>query len=57
MRALWCEGRMNLPRKKKEISLTEELEQLELLEEGELVDISDLEIDDLIEENALSVIV
>ncbi|KAF3506263.1 hypothetical protein F2Q69_00007638 [Brassica cretica] len=48
---------MNLPRKKKEISLTEELKELELLEEGELVDISDLEIDDLIEENALSVII
>lgn len=35
----------------------EELKELELLEEGETVDIPDLEIDDLIEENTLSVIV
>lgn len=48
---------MNRPRKKKETSLTEELKELELLEEGELVDITYLEIDNLIEENSLSVIV
>ncbi|KAJ4894502.1 Uncharacterized protein Rs2_21296 [Raphanus sativus] len=48
---------MNRARKRKETSLTEELRELELLEEGEMVDIPDLEIDDLIEENSLSVIV
>lgn len=45
------------PKKKKELSLMEELKELELLEEGEMVDIPDLENDDLIEENSLSVIV
>lgn len=38
-------------------SLVEELKELELLEEGEMVDIPDLENDDLIKENSLSVIV
>ncbi|CAN6999139.1 unnamed protein product [Brassica oleracea var. botrytis] len=47
---------MNHFRKKKEPSLIEELKELELLEEGEMVDIPDLEIEDLIEENSLSVI-
>ncbi|KAH0867344.1 hypothetical protein HID58_074366 [Brassica napus] len=45
------------PKKKKELSLMEELKELELLEEGEMVDIPDLENDDLIQENSLSVIV
>ena len=45
------------PRKKKEISLVEELRDLELLEEGDIVDIPDVENDDLIEENSLSVVV
>ncbi|XP_048600405.1 uncharacterized protein LOC125580229 [Brassica napus] len=45
------------PKKKKELSLMEKLKELELLEEGEMVDIPDLENDDLIEENSLSVIV
>lgn len=35
----------------------EELREMELLDEGEMVDIPDVEIDDLIEENSLSVIV
>lgn len=35
----------------------EELKELELLEEGEMVDIPDLEVEDLIEENSMSVIV
>ncbi|CAF1932051.1 unnamed protein product, partial [Brassica napus] len=35
----------------------EELKEMELLDEGETVDIPDLEIEDLIEENSLSVIV
>ncbi|CAG7905275.1 unnamed protein product, partial [Brassica rapa] len=35
----------------------EELKEMKLLEEGEMVDIPDLEIEDLIEENSLSVIV
>ncbi|KAL0873940.1 hypothetical protein Bca101_023645 [Brassica carinata] len=48
---------LNRFRKRKEPSLLEELKELELLEEGETVDIPDLEIEDLIEENALSVIV
>ncbi|CAN6845472.1 unnamed protein product [Brassica oleracea] len=48
---------MNRFRKKKEPSLIEELKELELLEEGEMVDIPDLEIEDLIEENSLSVII
>lgn len=50
------ERRMNRPRKKKESSLLEELKEMELLEGGELVDIPDLEIDDLIEENSMSII-
>lgn len=45
------------PKKKKELSLVEELKELELLDEREMVDIPDLENDDLIEENFLSVIV
>ncbi|KAF3534373.1 hypothetical protein DY000_02037876 [Brassica cretica] len=45
------------PKKKKELSLMEELKELELLEEREMVDIPDLENDNLIEENSLSVIV
>ncbi|KAH0928643.1 hypothetical protein HID58_014370 [Brassica napus] len=49
--------RMNRPRKKKESSLLHELKELELLEEGELVDIPELENDDLLEENSMSVIV
>ncbi|KAL0667124.1 hypothetical protein Bca4012_029828 [Brassica carinata] len=48
---------MNRFRKKKEPSLMEELKELELLEEGEMVDIPDLEVEDLIEENSMSVIV
>lgn len=44
-------------RKRKEQSLLEELKEMELLEEGEMVDIPDLEVEDLIEENTLSVIV
>ncbi|KAJ4894375.1 Uncharacterized protein Rs2_21169 [Raphanus sativus] len=48
---------MNRNWKRKELSLMEELRGLELLEEGETVDIPDLEIEDLIEENTLSVIV
>lgn len=35
----------------------EELKEMELLEEGEMVDIPDLEVEDLIEENLMSVIV
>ncbi|KAF3593976.1 hypothetical protein DY000_02025904 [Brassica cretica] len=45
------------PKKKKELSLMEELRELEMLEEGEMVDISEIENDDLIEENSLSVVV
>ncbi|RID64924.1 hypothetical protein BRARA_D00158, partial [Brassica rapa] len=48
---------MNRFRKKKKPSLMEELKEMKLLEEGEMVDIPDLEIEDLIEENSLSVIV
>ncbi|KAG2249330.1 hypothetical protein Bca52824_088958 [Brassica carinata] len=48
---------MNSPRKKKESSLLHELKELELLEEGELVDIPELENEDLIEENSMSIIV
>ncbi|KAL0797220.1 hypothetical protein Bca101_068597 [Brassica carinata] len=48
---------MNRVRKRKEPTLLEELRELELLEEGEMVDIPDLEIEDLIEENTLSIIV
>lgn len=63
--SVWCESvtasvrprRMNRNRKRKELSLMEELRELELLEEGETVDIPDLEIEDLIEENTMSVIV
>lgn len=43
---------MNRHRKKKEISLLEELRELDLLEDGELVEIPDLDNDDLIEENS-----
>ncbi|KAG7559476.1 Ribonuclease H-like superfamily [Arabidopsis thaliana x Arabidopsis arenosa] len=49
--------KMNRPRKKREVSLMEELKELDLLGEGETVDIPDLENDDLIEENSMSVIV
>ncbi|CAL9232334.1 unnamed protein product [Arabidopsis halleri] len=48
---------MNRPRKKKELSLMEELKELDLLGEGDVVEIPDLENDDLIEENSMSVIV
>ncbi|KAJ4915256.1 Uncharacterized protein Rs2_00806 [Raphanus sativus] len=48
---------MNRYRKRKEPTLMEELREMELLDEGETVDIPDLEIDDLIEENSLSVVV
>ncbi|RID63812.1 hypothetical protein BRARA_E02783 [Brassica rapa] len=48
---------MNRGRKRKEPTLFEELRELELLEEGGMVDIPDLEVEDLIEENSLSVIV
>ncbi|RID40460.1 hypothetical protein BRARA_J00501 [Brassica rapa] len=48
---------MNRSRKRKEPSLMDELKQLELLDEGVMVDMPDLELDDLIEENTLSVIV
>ena len=48
---------MNRPRKKEEMSLMEELKELDLLGEGETVEIPDLEIEDLIEENSMSVIV
>ncbi|VVA98713.1 unnamed protein product [Arabis nemorensis] len=48
---------MNRPRKKKELSLLEELKELDLLEEEEIVEIPDLENDDLIEENSQSIIV
>lgn len=48
---------MNRPRNKKKWSLMEELKEIELLEEGELVDIPDLENNYLIEENTMSVIV
>lgn len=48
---------MNRGRKRKEPSLLDELKELELLEEGVTVDIPDLEFEDLIEENSLSVIV
>ncbi|KAG5375749.1 hypothetical protein IGI04_040345, partial [Brassica rapa subsp. trilocularis] len=46
---------MNRSRKRKEPSLMDELKQLELLDEGVMVDMPDLELDDLIEENTLSV--
>lgn len=48
---------MNRTRKKKELSLLEELKELDLLEDGDPVDIPDLENEDLIEENSMSVIV
>lgn len=51
------DGIMNRSRKRKDPSLLDELKELELLEEGATVDIPDLEIEDLIEENSLSVIV
>ncbi|KAL0801694.1 hypothetical protein Bca101_056870 [Brassica carinata] len=44
-------------RKRKEPTLLEELKEKQLLEEGETVDIPDLEMEDLIEENLVSVIV
>lgn len=50
-------GKMNRPRKKKESSLLADLKELELLEEGEMVDIPDLDNEDLIAENSLSIIV
>lgn len=49
--------KMNRSRKKKEPSLMEELRELDLLGEGETVEIPDLENEDLIEENTMSVIV
>ncbi|WZY97876.1 hypothetical protein YC2023_070205 [Brassica napus] len=48
---------MNRPKKKKESSLLHELKELELLGEGEFVDIPELENEDLIEENSRSIIV
>ncbi|KAJ4910865.1 Uncharacterized protein Rs2_05486 [Raphanus sativus] len=45
------------PKKKKEPTLMEELKERNLLEEGDVVDIPELENDDLIEENSLSVVV
>ncbi|XP_013617357.1 PREDICTED: uncharacterized protein LOC106323845 [Brassica oleracea var. oleracea] len=45
------------PKKKKELSLLDELKALEMLEEGEMVDIPEIENDDLIEENSLRVVV
>ncbi|CAA7029125.1 unnamed protein product [Microthlaspi erraticum] len=48
---------MNRPKRKKELSFMEELKERNLIEEGELVDIPDLENEDLIEENTMSVIV
>ena len=48
---------MNRPRKKKESSLLHELKELELLEEGEFVDIPEMENEDLIEVNSMSIIV
>ncbi|XP_019095662.1 PREDICTED: uncharacterized protein LOC104763574 [Camelina sativa] len=48
---------MNRPRKKKEKSLMEELRELDLLGEGETVNIPDLANEDLIEENSMSVVV
>lgn len=48
---------MNRQRKKKEMSLLEELRDLELLEVGEMVDIPELQNEDLIEENSLNVMV
>ncbi|KAF3492483.1 hypothetical protein DY000_02053438 [Brassica cretica] len=48
---------MNRPRKRKESSLLDELKELELLGEGELVDMPELENEDLIEENSMSIIV
>lgn len=50
-------GTMNRPRKKKELTLMEELRELNLLHEGETVEIPDLENKDLLEENSMSVIV
>ncbi|KAL0715891.1 hypothetical protein Bca4012_065213 [Brassica carinata] len=48
---------MNRPRKKKESSLLNELKELELLGDGEFVDIPELENEDLIEENSMSIVV
>lgn len=48
---------MNRPRKKRKLTLMEELRELDLLGEGEPVEIPDLENEDLIEENSMSVIV
>lgn len=49
--------RMNRPRKKKEQSLMEQLRERNLLGEGDPVEVPDLENEDLIEENSMSVIV
>lgn len=49
--------KMNQPRKRKETSLLSELKELELLDEGEFVDIPELENADLIDENSMSIIV
>ncbi|KAG2274422.1 hypothetical protein Bca52824_056977 [Brassica carinata] len=48
---------MYRPRKKKEPSLLDELKELEMLDEGKMVNIPELENDDLIEENLMSVVV
>ncbi|XP_013601438.1 uncharacterized protein LOC106453806 [Brassica napus] len=47
---------MYRPKKKKEMSLMKELKERNLLGEGEPVDIPDLENNDLIEENTMSVV-
>ncbi|XP_010490159.1 PREDICTED: uncharacterized protein LOC104767890 [Camelina sativa] len=47
---------MNRPRKKKEPTLMDELRERNLLSEGEVVEIPDLQNNDLIEENSMSVI-
>ncbi|KAF3574173.1 hypothetical protein F2Q69_00060633 [Brassica cretica] len=48
---------MYRPKKKKEMSLMKDFKERNLLGEGEPVDIPDLENDDLIEENTMSVVV
>ncbi|KAF3505397.1 hypothetical protein F2Q69_00044379 [Brassica cretica] len=48
---------MYRPRKKKEPSLLDELKELKMIDEGKMVNIPELENDDLIEENLMSVVV
>lgn len=50
-------GKMNRVKKKREPTLMEELRKLDLLGEGEQVNIPALENEDLIEENSLSIVV